>query len=235
MLTVIIPTFNEMKNGYIQNIFSLLKNTPNTEVIIVDSFSNDGTAELAQSFGFNLLSIDTTSRAKRLNRGIQEAKGEMLLLHHPRTLLSVDALYQLISEMDDLYWGAFTHKFDLHHPLLKFTSWYSNKIRGDFRHIFYLDHCIFIKKEILEHTGLIPEVDIFEDTELSKILNTYSDPIRLEPIAMTSAIRFKKNGIYKQAFMNQILKWKYYFKVNDKKMNQSYEKDLELNSKYNNE
>ena len=232
MLSVIIPTFNEIKNGYIQTSFNLLKNLSDTEIICVDSGSTDGTKELIEKNGFKLISIDTTSRAKRLNIGIESAKGEMLLLHHPRSLLSVDAISELQVNQEDLYWGAFTHKFDLNHPLLNFTSWWSNKIRGDLRHIFYLDHCLFIRKEIFEQIGLIPEVDIFEDTELSLMLRSFCEPLRLEGKSLTSATRFSTNGIWKQALLNQVLKWKYYFKFNHKEMNKSYEKNTKLNSDY---
>jgi len=232
MLSVIIPTFNEIKNGYIQKTFPLLKNTNDIEVIIVDSKSTDGTTELAQKYNFKVIQVETTSRAKRLNLGIQSAKGQMVLLHHPRSLLSVDALNMLKVEQEELYWGAFTHKFDFAHPLLKFTSWYSNKVRGDFRHIYYLDHCLFIKKEIFDEIGLIPELDIFEDTELCKLLNSYCEPIRLDPISITSAIRFKSKGVFKQALINQYLKLRYYFNFNHKKMNKLYERSLDLNSEY---
>ena len=231
MLSVIIPTFNEINNGYIQNIFPLLKNTDDIEVICVDSNSIDGTKEMITQFGFKLISTDTTSRAKRLNLGIENATGELLLLHHPRSLLSVHALATLKNETD-LYWGAFTHKFDLEHPLLKFTSWWSNRWRGDKRHIFYLDHCFYVKREIFDDIGLIPEVDIFEDTELSLMLKSYCMPLRLDDISLTSAIRFRGNGVWKQAIKNQKLKWQYYFKTDHKKMNKDYEKNIALNSDY---
>ena len=122
MLSIIIPTFNELKNGYIQKIFPLLKNTEDIEVICVDSNSNDGTIEFINRFGFKLFQIDSTSRAARLNKGIIESNGEMILLHHPRSLLSVYALNELIQEQNELYGGAFTQKFDQDHKLLKFTS-----------------------------------------------------------------------------------------------------------------
>ncbi len=231
MLSVVIPTFNEISSGYIQKSFPLLSNTEGLEVICVDSNSTDGTIDLIKKHGFKLISVDTTSRAKRLNIGIQESTGDMILLHHPRSLLNVAAFHTLMTE-DDLFWGAFTHKFDLDHPLLKFTSWWSNLWRGDRRGIFYLDHCIYVQREIFEEVGLMPEIDIFEDTELCKLLNTYCMPLRLDEISLTSAIRFKNNGIWKQALMNQILKWKYYFKADHKQMNQLYEKKTALNSKY---
>ena len=231
MLSVIIPTFNEIKNGYIQKIFPLLKNTENIEVICVDSNSTDGTREFIQKHGFTLIYTETTSRAKRLNIGVQKASGSMLLLHHPRSILSVDIINELKLDQD-LQWGVCTHRFDFSHPLLKFTSWWSNKIRGDMRHIFYLDHCFFIRAEIFEAIGLIPEVDIFEDTELSLMLRSYCPPIRLDGISLTSSVRFKSNGVWKQAWGNQVLKWKYYFKQDHKRMNKKYEEKTALNSKY---
>jgi len=231
MLSVIIPTFNEIESGYLQKSFPLLKNTEGIEVICVDSNSTDGTVELINKFNFKLISVDTTSRAKRLNIGIENSTGSMILLHHPRSLLCVSAFNTLKNE-EDLYWGAFTHRFDLDHPLLRFTSWWSNLWRGDKRGIFYLDHCFYIQREIFEEVGLMPEVDIFEDTELSKLLNTYCEPLRLDEISLTSAVRFRKNGVWRQALTNQILKWKYYFNVDHKVLNKQYEKETALNAKY---
>jgi glycosyltransferase involved in cell wall biosynthesis len=231
MLSVIIPTFNEMNNGYLEKIFPLLRNTNEIEVICVDSNSTDGTREFILENKFKLLSTDTTSRAKRLNIGIKSAQGEMLLLHHPRSLLSVNAIATLKNDKE-LYWGAFTHRFDHKHFLLDFTSWWSNKWRGDKRHIFYLDHCFYIRKDILDDIGMIPEIDIFEDTELSLLLRSYCPPLRLDDISLTSSIRFKGNGVWKQAYTNQKLKWSYYFNRDHKKMNKDYEKNIALNSDY---
>ena len=98
--------------------------------------------------------------------------------------------------------------------------------------IFYLDHCIFIQAELIEQIGLIPEIDIFEDTELSKMLRSICEGWRLEFYSLTSAIRFEKNGIVRHALKNQILKWKYYLKADHKKMNLSYEEKVALNARY---
>jgi hypothetical protein len=74
-------------------------------------------------------------------------------------------------------------------------------------------------------------VEIFEDTELSKILLGFAKPVILEQETITSAIRFVNNGIFKQALLNQYLKIAYYRKVSDKKMNKIYENKLNLNNR----
>ena len=232
MLSVIIPTFNEMNNGYLDKILTMLKQIDGLEVIAVDSFSIDGTYEYLTSFPIKVYQIETNSRAARLNHGMQKATGQMYLFHHPRSIIEMKGIKYLRDNIEDYYWGGFTHKFDLDHPILRFTSWYSNNIRADKRSIFYLDHCIFIRSEIIDDIGPMPEVDIFEDTELWKMLRAVCDGLRLDHYCLTSAIRFEKNGVLKQAFNNQILKWKYYLNTDHKKMNQSYEEKVALNAKY---
>ena len=232
MLSIIIPTFNELNNGIIQRTLKLLSEIEDIEVILVDSYSTDGTVELINSYPFKLIQTNTTSRAKRLNEGILAATHDMIILHHPRSILSSEGIEHLKSNKDIYTWGAFKHQFDKSHYLLKFTSWWSNFGRGS-RGIFYLDHCIFAKKDILLQVGLIPEVDIFEDTEISIRLKQITKPTLLPYPSTTLAIRFTKNGIWKQALLNQKMKWQYYLKSDHKQMNKSYENGLNLNSNYN--
>lgn len=232
MISVVLPTFNEANSGYLELILQGLSLLDDAEIIVVDGGSTDGTLEMLEGFGVRLYLLEKSSRAARLNEGIANSRGELILLHHPRSLVSAQAITKLnrIIANKKHYWGGFTHRFDVDHPLLRFTSWYSNKIRCDFRGIVYLDHCIFFDAQLKDRGVIIPDVEIFEDTELSKILKTYSHPIRLTDAAQTSAIRFQKNGLYRQAIMNQVLKLGYSLKVPAKTMNRLYEKGLGLNS-----
>ncbi len=77
----------------------------------------------------------------------------------------------------------------------------------------------------------MPEIPIFEDTELCKILRESGRPTLLKPLSVTSAVRFQKNGVYRQAIMNQVLKFGYSLGVSKEKMDKLYEKGLSLNSK----
>ena len=232
MLSIIIPTFNEMKNGYLNKILPGLVQIDGIEIIAVDSKSDDGTFEYLKKFPIKIYQLESNSRAARLNLGIEKATGTMLILHHPRTVLEMKAVKYLRDNEQAYYWGGFTHKFDIDHLLLKFTSWYSNVVRADRRSIFYLDHCIFVRKELMEKVGPIPEVDIFEDTELSKMLKKVCEGYRLDYYALTSAIRFEKNGIFQHAINNQLLKFKYYLNTDHKKINKDYEQKVALNARY---
>lgn len=232
MLSIIIPILNESKSGYLAKILQAYAGLEDCEIICVDGGSQDDSCDLARRSGARLIETDISPRAGRLNEGIKQARYPLILLHHPRSLLEVKALQALIQQATKVQWGAFTHRFDLQHPLLRFTSWYSNHIRGDRRGIYYLDHCLFAQKQLLLDVGLLPEVEIFEDTELCLRLSRKVKGIRLPFISQTSAIRFQTFGIYRQAFNNQKLKWMYYFKGSDRMMNQTYEQQLQLNSQY---
>ncbi len=232
-VTVIISTFNEMGLGFLKCSLENLSKLKNINILCVDGGSSDGTIELIKSYKVELHSLINSSRAQRLNLGITKASSQMIFLHHPRSIIDPASLSYIVKNLDQLEWGALTHQFDVDSLLLRFTSWYSNNVRGRVREIFYLDHCIFFRKSFAENDDhFVKEVDIFEDTELSLMLKSYCVPLRLEGTSLTSATRFSTNGIWKQALLNQVLKWKYYFKFNHKEMNKSYEKNTKLNSDY---
>lgn len=230
LLSIIIPTLNESKSGYLAKILEQYQNLPHIEIICVDGGSKDDTTEVIKNSKAKLIQTNLSSRASRLNEGIAVAKNELILLHHPRSILDISGINQLIKIKDQVTWGAFTHAFDLNHPLLKFTSWYSNNVRGDLRDIFYLDHCLFAQKKLLFEVGLLPDIEIFEDTEICLKLKKKARPVRINSPSVTSAVRFEKNGFWRQAIKNQYLKWAYYLKSSDKKMNKFYEQGLELNT-----
>lgn len=231
MLSIILPTQNEMRSGLLNPIMSSLAQVVDAEVIVVDGDSDDGTLELLSNFDLKLIAAPGASRAAKLNAGIAAASGDMIFLHHPRSLVQPESFLQIaeLGKERARVWGGLSHRFDYEHPLLRFTSWYSNRIRCDRSGILYLDHCIFFDGGFKEEGFKIPDVDIFEDTELSKLLRRHSRPVRLPAVARTSAIRFRRNGIYRQALLNQRMKLAYYLNFPHDKMNRQYEKGLNLN------
>lgn len=237
MLSVIISATNEIENSYFWSTLNFLNSRENIESIVaIDKNKNHQTYErVKKNFDRILcLHLESHSRAARLNHGLKRSQFEKVLYQHPRSFIDEQAYDYLIHSTDELPWAALEHQFDYAHPILQFTSWYSNHIRLKRSRIAYLDHCIFINKKFYElNSLLIPEVDIFEDTILSKQLSSKYPPKILPFKSTTSAIRFQKNGVYKQSALNQILKLGYFAGIDHQKMNHLYEKGLSLNSKYN--
>jgi glycosyltransferase involved in cell wall biosynthesis len=222
-----------MGNGYLTNILKRLLSYKELEVIVSDGGSEDGTLEFLKKLPILIIEGKVNSRAHRLNLGAEVARGAILLFHHPRSLIEASGIEFLLDNSENLSWGGFTHQFDKKHPLLKFTSWYSNNIRSKKSGIVYLDHCIFLPKTMFETIGFIPPVDIFEDTILSKrLLKHYGLPTIISHFSITSAIRFEKNGVFKQALLNQYMKALFLLGFKAQVMNKIYEKNTALNSRY---
>lgn len=230
-ISVIFSTYNEEYNPFFLESLKTLSGLGDLfEIIVVDRKSTDNTQSVATSYGAKVIESNSNSRGERLNLGAQKSSASLLLFHHPRTRCEVGAYLALLNINSS--WGGLTHRFDQKGPLFSFTSWYSNNIRAKIKEIFYLDHCIFVMKDLFLKCEGFDKVDIFEDTLLSLKLRAKAPPRLLPFYATTSAKRFIQNGIVRQSLLNQILKLAFALGANDKLMNQIYEKGLNLNSKY---
>lgn len=170
------------------------------------------------------------TRGARFDHALRRARGEIVVLVHPRSILPKTAREELLYHRSSR-WGAFTHRFDQSHPILNFTSWWSNRVRGDIQDIFYLDHILWGERELLLRAGGIPHAPVFEDTLLCEKLRGFCRPQRLPGVAITSSIRFQKNGILRQSLLNQKLKWEYLRGGDLEAMDREYEKGLHLNQR----
>jgi glycosyltransferase involved in cell wall biosynthesis len=246
-LSIILPCLNEIRHGYLDLIFvnllaQILPKDGATEIIAVVSASDDGTETLLEQYAARSPDVKVIrslgqNRAQRLNDGIAASTGDIVLLHHPATLLPEVIAFQLIEQAlgsggSGNNWGAFRHSFDFSHWLLHFTSWYSNNVRVKQKGIVYLDHCPFIDRQILTAIGNVPDLDIFEDTVLSDRLRQVSKPVIATGKVITSARRFHQRGIYRHAMLNQLLKICYHFHIDPRWLNRLYEQKASINVKY---
>jgi glycosyltransferase involved in cell wall biosynthesis len=239
-LSIILPCLNEIRHGYLENILTnLVGQDGEIEIITVVSVSDDGTDNILEEYTKRYAQVQIVrslakNRAQRLNDGIAISTGDIILLHHPATLLPERIVLQLIEQTlgSGGQWGAFCHSFDFTHWLLHFTSWYSDNVRVKQKSLVYLDHCPFIDRRLLAQIGNVPDLDIFEDTVLSDRLRQFSKPLLAKGQVITSARRFRQRGIYRHAMLNQLLKICYHFNIDPRWLNLLYEQKASINVKY---
>lgn len=237
MISVVLPCVNELRHGYLPKVIDNLQaQQGERELIAIVSPSADDTLSLLQAASqFRVIESSAQNRAQRLNVGIQASQGEVVLLHHPATLLPPEtALMQIDKAFQDplVMWSGFRHQFDLQHWLLGYTSWYSSTVRSRWGRILYLDHCVAVRRSLLNDIGGVPDMDIFEDTVLSQRLRPYGAPVMLPGTVITSARRYRNRGVYRQALMNQMLKVMYHLKLDPRWMNRLYEQKVQINVTY---
>lgn len=237
MISVVLPCLNEIRHGYLPQIIANLEaqQGPKELIAVVSPCQDETLVVLARSPQFRVIETTAQNRAQRLNIGIEASGGEVVLLHHPATLLPPEKALTLIDQAFQdprVMWSGFRHQFDLDHWLLRYTSWYSNTVRPRWGRILYLDHCVAVRRSLLSAIGGVPDLDIFEDTVLSQRLSQYGAPRILPGTVVTSARRYRNRGLYRQALLNQMLKMMYHLKLDPRWMNRLYERQTQINVSY---
>ncbi len=234
MISVILSTNNEIRNGYLEAILQSIENQDaNYEIIVVDNESSDDTVKICKKYTDKIFTLPSSNRAQRFNFWMEKASWDIVLFHHAVTLMR-DTSFWYIEDFIKAWWvwWGFKHTFDHKHPLLRFTSWYSNNVRGK-RWILYSDHLIFGKKEAFESVWGFPNMDVFEETPLCAAMKKkYWKPQIIPYTVITSARRFVWRGMYKHALLNQYIKIGFHLGFSDRIMNKHYEKKQGFNVKY---
>ena len=203
-LTVVIPALNE--ESYIHRAV-LSATDRDTEVIVADGGSIDGTVRLAESLGARVIHC-TRGRARQQNCGAAVAKGENLLFLHADTRLPEGYVSQVFETLMTPWpvMGAFRFKTDFRTPLMRLVEWVTH-LRSTYLRRPYGDQAIFMKKSIFEKAGGFPAVPIAEDLFLVRHLSKHENvQVAMAPGAVvTSGRRWKTLGPLKTTWINQLM------------------------------
>ncbi|WP_235923519.1 TIGR04283 family arsenosugar biosynthesis glycosyltransferase [Psychroflexus aurantiacus] len=202
-MSIIIPVYNE-EASIAEVLEHCLKLKGHFEIIVVDGGSQDLTLEKAKRFETISLFKTSKGRARQMNFGAQQARGDILLFLHADTFLPEDA-YASILELckhPEVIGGSFRLIMKDSHPIFKFYKWCSQFSLEFFT---YGDHGIFVKTKIFKAINGYKNIDFMEDVEIQKRLRKQGKFKKLKTSVITSNRRFQKNGIYRQLATDVIL------------------------------
>jgi len=208
-LSIIIPTLNEEK--VLDHTLSRLQNKKNCEVIVVDGGSTDATLALAQKADCKTISSpgdrgQGRGRARQMNTGAAEARGEVLLFLHADTVLP-DNFPELISaavKRPAFAAGAFSLALDSPDKGLAIIAFFAN-LRSRFLHLPYGDQALFVTRDMFTVIGGFPVMEIMEDFVFIRSIRKKGKIIILPEYARTSARRWENMGIMRTTLINQLI------------------------------
>jgi rSAM/selenodomain-associated transferase 2 len=202
--SIIIPVLNEEKNiGPI--IDNILKVKGDYEIVFVDGGSNDNTVSIIAD-KYKVISSER-GRAKQMNQGVCESKGEVLLFLHSDSILPESALEDIEKVLKSGYRvGCFKVKFDSNRLLMKCCGFMSN-MRVRYRQIVFGDQGMFIYRDDFYKIGGFMDLPIMEDYQFSLEAKKYYSIGQTKSKIITSSRRFIKKGVIRTMWKMQRLQW----------------------------
>lgn len=149
-------------------------------------------------------------RGAQMDAGARAAKFENLLFLHADSVFETDeAITRADAALETCEAGCFTLKFKPSGVLLNSIALGSN-LRVNFRNIAFGDQGIFIRKALFQKFGGFENLAIMEDYALSMKLKKAGVKLkRLRERIITSARKFRREGVLSTLLKMQILQYKF--------------------------
>lgn len=229
-LSIIIPVLDEELTlpNLLDDIRACQRNLNfPVECIIVDGGSRDRSMVICQNYNVSIVSA-RRGRGQQLRAGAQNATGEIFLFLHADSRLTPEHCLTAVEAVQEnsIIAGGFKLKFDDSHPILRFAEW-MNRARFRITKIFYGDHGIFLHRKNYVVAGGFPQQALFEDVEFSRRLKKLGRLRMFAPCLLTSARRFKQNGVLLTYLKMAALHVLYWFGVSPEVLAKWYQRNNE--------
>lgn len=215
LVSIIIPTYNEAAT--LPALLHHLRRAGATaqahvEIIVADGQSTDATATLAQRAGVRVLACPQKGRAAQLNHGARHAAGSILYFLHADTHPPVGFLDGIRRATAAGYGcGCYRLAFDTPHWFLRANAWFT---RFNVQAARFGDQSLFVLKAVFERAGGYREdLLIMEDQEITRRLRQHSKFRVLPAHVVTSARKYRENGVFRLQGAFYLLALLYYVGV----------------------
>ncbi len=192
MISVIIPVVNEAERlpGLLQ---ALAGQRGESEVIVVDGGSEDGSADRARRAGVRLITAPR-GRGQQLRAGAAGASGSVLWFLHADSEVPPGALSAIQAGLDrapEAVGGNFRLEFDGDDDFSRWLTGFYAWLRR--RGVYYGDSGVFVRRDAYAALGGIPPLALMEDYLFNRRLQRLGPTLCLQtPALITSSRRFRQ-------------------------------------------
>ena len=204
-ISIVVPVLNEAEriDACLDHALAQAYATGQiVEVIVVDGGSTDGTVARAKAREEKLgpdrirvVAATRRGRARQLNAGAREAKGDVVVFLHVDTELPPDAVTRIARAVDDgADYGWFTVRIASRDPRLRFASriW---SMRSKLFVSSTGDQAQFFRRDFFFRAGAYPPFDLCEDLAILRHARRIGRHTCIDAPVTTSARRWEANGV----------------------------------------
>ncbi|HEV7767714.1 MAG TPA: TIGR04283 family arsenosugar biosynthesis glycosyltransferase [Thermoanaerobaculia bacterium] len=218
-VSVIIPTLNEATT--IAATIDAARAAGAAEVIVVDGGSSDATIAIVEKLGVRTITGERL-RANQINRGIDAASHETIIVVHADTLLPSGATAAVEQTLNDgAVFGAFHVRFIEGGPRLAYVAFMIN-VRTRLTKKPWGDQAQFARRETLLRMGGYPPFPIMEDYELARRMKRAGRIAFLPLSVQTSGRRFLARGVIRTSCVNWLVIFGYHLGVTPERLARWY-------------
>ena len=193
-ISVVIPARNEAVE--LPETLRWLQQIPEVhEIIVVDGGSTDATRAIARARGCLVLD-SAPGRGRQMRLGARRATGDVVMMVHADTWLPPHTGTAALNCLRDplVVGGGFWKYFrEVPHPILYGSRWrcgvrllLGRRIMGD--------QALFVRREVLEAVGGVPDLELMEEFRLCELLRAQGRLALAGEKVSTSARRFARHG-----------------------------------------
>jgi rSAM/selenodomain-associated transferase 2 len=207
-LSIVIPTLDEAA-GLVPALAALQPlRALGHEVIVADGGSADGTPDLAAPLA-DLVLTAPRGRARQMNAGAAQARGEALVFLHADTRLPAAAEGLIAGALGARCWGRFDVHIAGRPRLLRLIAALMN-LRSRLTGISTGDQAQFCTRAAFAAVGGFPDQPLMEDIELSVRLKRLGPPACLRARVVTSGRRWETQGPWRTLLLMWRLRFDYW-------------------------
>ncbi|WP_051718649.1 TIGR04283 family arsenosugar biosynthesis glycosyltransferase [Hymenobacter sp. IS2118] len=231
LVSIIIPTYNEAEG--IEALLHHLRRAGTAtdaavEIIVADGRSTDATTTLARRGGAKVVACPIKGRASQLNFGARQAAGSILYFLHADTLPPPDFLTAIRRAVAAGFGcGCFRLAFDEPHWFLRIHAWFTRFNLGVAR---FGDQSLFVERTVFERAGGYREdLHLMEDQEITRRLRRLTRLRVLPATIVTSARKYRENGVFRLQGAFYLLVALYYLGVPQSRLLRIYQAFIRQN------